>query len=128
MQQIWLIAGPPGCGKTNWIRETLQNHEGSCAYIRLDGAAQEGLEIGHNAGIDHSWLKDQIPQLQKFSDPATSSQLSSSDRFVLIEAQQFSAPTARDDGPDPQIKQQLERFNLKPDRILVSDDPKHYRV
>ena len=118
MQQTWLITGPPGCGKTNWILEVLQKHRGDCAYLRLDGSSHEGLEQGHNAGIDRAWLMDQIPQLQKFSDPATSSQLSSSDRFVLIEAQQFSAPTPSADGPDPQIKQQLERFNLTPDRTL----------
>ena len=118
MQQIWLITGPPGCGKTNWIRETLLNHEGTCAYLRLDGSTQESLELGRNAGIDHSWLRDQIPQLQELSDPALSSQLSSDDHLVLIEAQQFSAPTPSAEGLDPQIKQQLERFHLTPDRTL----------
>jgi hypothetical protein len=61
---------------------------------------------------------DQIPQLEDWSEPTSDSQLSSSDRFVLIEAQQFSAPKPSADGPDPQIKQQLDRFNLTPDRIL----------
>ena len=118
MQQIWLITGPPGCGKTNWIRENLLNHEGTCAYLRLDGATQESLELGRNAGIDQSWLRDQIPQLQELPDPAPSSKLSSDDHLVLIEAQQFSAPTPSAEGLDPQIMQQLERFHLTPDRTL----------
>ena len=118
MQQIWLITGPPGCGKTNWIRETLLNHGGTCAYLRLDGSTQESLELGRNAGIDHSWLRDQIPQLQELSDPALSSQLSSDDHLVLIEAQQFSAPTPSAEGLDPRLTQQLERFHLTPDRTL----------
>jgi broad-specificity NMP kinase len=54
MQQTWLITGPPGCGKTNWIRETLLNHGGACAYLRLDGATHEELGLGHNAGIDQA--------------------------------------------------------------------------
>ena len=118
MQQTWLVTGPPGCGKTNWIRETLLNHGGACAYLRVDGSTHDGLELGHNAGIDRSWLMDQIPQLEDWSEPTSDSQLSSSDRFVLIEAQQFSAPKPSADGPDPQIKQQLDRFNLTPDRTL----------
>jgi hypothetical protein len=111
-----LIKGPPGCGKTNWIRETLLNHSGTCAYLRLDGSTQEGLELGRNAGIDHSWLIDQIPQLQQLSDPDPSSKLASDDRLVLIEAQQFSTPSA--EGLGLQITQQLERLHLTPDRTL----------
>ena len=118
MQQTWLITGPPGCGKTNWIRETLLSHGGACAYLRLDGAAHEDLGLGHNAGIDQSWLMDQIPQLEDWSDPAPSSPVPSDDRFVLIEAQQFSSSTQSEDGLDPQIKRQLQRFNLMPDRTL----------
>jgi hypothetical protein len=62
-QNTWLITGPPGCGKTNWIRDTFLKHPGTCAYLRLSGSEQEGLEQGHNAGIDSTWLKDQIPEL-----------------------------------------------------------------
>ena len=84
MQQTWLITGPPGCGKTNWIRETLLNHGGACAYLRLDGAAHEELGLGHNAGIDQGWLMDQIPQLEDWSGSAPSSSVPSDDRLVLI--------------------------------------------
>ena len=48
MQQSWLITGPPVCGKTNWILETLLKHVGDCAYLRQDGSSDVGLEQGQN--------------------------------------------------------------------------------
>ena len=48
MQQTWLITGPPGCGKTNWILETLLEHGSDCAYLRQDGSSDVGLEQGQN--------------------------------------------------------------------------------
>ena len=36
MGQVCLISGPPGCGKTTWVLQRLQPHQGPCAYLRLD--------------------------------------------------------------------------------------------
>ena len=36
MGQVCLISGPPGCGKTTWVLQRLQQHQGPCAYLRLD--------------------------------------------------------------------------------------------
>ena len=113
MQQTWLIAGPPGCGKTNWIRESLLKLQGVCAYLRLDGLSHEGLEAAMNAGIDRTWLIDQFPQLQDLSLKGFQNPPPSEDRLVLVEAQQFNpSSTNVAQGIDPRIQEQLERFNL----------------
>ena len=130
MQQTWLITGPPGCGKTNWILEAFQKHGGNCAYLRLDGSSHEGLEQGHNAGIDRAWLKDQIPQLQTLSMAGLQPLPPTEDRLVLLEAQQFRLLSATESEPiDPLVQQQLDQFQLKPDRILQfgldSELPEH---
>lgn len=50
MSTTWLISGPPGCGKTSWILDTLKQHKGACGYVRLDGPREEaGLEQSRNA-------------------------------------------------------------------------------
>ena len=119
MQQTWLITGPPGCGKTSWIRDCLLKHAGACAYLRLNGSIQEGLEQGHNAGIDCAWLTDQIPKLQNLAISEPMAAHPGDDCLVLIEVQQFRpSPQSGADGIDPQIKQQLEPLNLKPDRLM----------
>ena len=51
-----------GCGKTTWVLETLKQHQGACAFLRLEDRL-EGLEQGVDGGIDLAWLKDQIPEL-----------------------------------------------------------------
>ena len=120
MQQTWLIAGPPGCGKTNWIRETLLKHQGVCAYLRLDGLSHEGLEEGVNAGIDRTWLIDQIPQLHDVSLKGLQDPPPSEEFLVLVEAQQFKpCSTNVAQGIDPRIQEQLERFNLSPDKTWL---------
>ena len=86
MSTTWLISGPPGCGKTTWILKTLRDHPGPCGYLRLKGTSHEGLEQGRDAGIDRTWLQDQIPTLQDLSAPQQSS--SAADQINLIELQQ----------------------------------------
>ena len=68
MGQVCLISGPPGCGKTTWALQRLQQHQGPCAYLRLEGNKEAGLEQGEDSGIDLAWLKDQVPRLE---EPAT---------------------------------------------------------
>tara|TARA_Y100000385_G_scaffold271902_1_gene312247 strand:- start:591 stop:881 length:291 start_codon:yes stop_codon:yes gene_type:complete len=84
MHQTWLIAGPPGCGKTNWIREKLLKHQGPCAFLRLDGWSHEGLEAGMNAGIDLTWLSDQCPQLIDLSPAALYDPASDHIEFLTV--------------------------------------------
>jgi len=62
MGQVCLISGPPGCGKTTWALQRLQQHQGPCAYLRLEGNKEAGLEQGADSGIDLAWLEDQVPK------------------------------------------------------------------
>ena len=67
MSQLWLVLGPPGCGKTSWIRDQLVRHPGPCAYWRLQGPSFDNFEQGLDGGIDglnacecstpHNWQK-----------------------------------------------------------------------
>ena len=50
MSQVCLISGPPGCGKTTWALQRLQQHQGPCAYLRLGGVKEAGLEQGEDSG------------------------------------------------------------------------------
>ena len=115
----WLIAGPPGCGKTTWIRNTLKAHQGSCGYLRLNVPSQPGLEQGRDLGVDKAWLLDQIPGLHDLSDPAHNDGHAETNALNLIEVQQFQAPAAPSpDALSPTIRQQLEQHKLQPDRVM----------
>lgn len=118
MHQTWLITGPPGCGKSNWIRDALLRHEGPCAYLRLNSSRMEGLDHGPIAGIDSAWLRDQIPELEDLSRQPSRA-LHAKNGLVLIEVQQFQQPKrSESQGLDPKVKQHLEQLNLRPDRTL----------
>ena len=119
MRQVWLISGPPGCGKTNWILSEIKKHGGSCGYIRLSGFSEKSLEQANSSEIDFVFLKDQIPQLidlSKFSDHLFSDQDNS---LIFIELSQFYLPNQSGlAGIDPRIIRQLENLKLLPDRYL----------
>ncbi len=73
-----------------------------------------------NAGIDRTWLCDQIPQLQDLSLLGQQELPFSVDCLLLVEAQQFKPTTTGDaEGIEPRILQQLERFNLSSDKIFL---------
>ena len=125
MSQVWLVLGPPGCGKTSWIRDQLVRHPGPCVYWRLQGPSFDNLEQGLDGGIDGAWLKDQIPELQ--IPTGQLSELSIDDGLLrekellmVVEVQQFQAAvsTCAED-IHPMISKQLENVHLKPDRIVT---------
>ena len=120
MSTTWLISGPPGCGKTSWILDTLKQHKGACGYVRLDGPREEaGLEQGRNAGIDRAWLQDQIPHLQDLADPQQNGVAAADDRINMVEVQQFRPPAHPGaEGVEPAVNEQLAVLNLQPDRCL----------
>ena len=119
MNNTWLISGPPGCGKTTWILETLKNHAGPCGYLRLDGTSEQGLQQARNAGIDHAWLKDQLPQLLDLSDSDLDTKAQLDNLLAMIELPQFRAPRESGlNGIDPSVSEQLSTLNLTPDRVL----------
>lgn len=93
MGQVCLISGPPGCGKTTWALQRLQQHQGPCAYLRLKGDKKAGLEQGADSGIDLAWLKDQVPRLEE-PTPSNGAELKQdNDGLTLIEVQQFHPPS-----------------------------------
>ena len=115
MSQTWIISGPPGCGKTTWILNTLKAHSGSCGYLRLEGLSYPRLEQGNDANIDWHWLKDQIPHLNDLRSGDSKASQTDQSRFNLIELPHFHAP----DNTDPPeinaaIHSQLIRLNLNP--------------
>ena len=119
MGQVCLVSGPPGCGKTTWMLETLRQHQGPCAYLRLEGDRSEGLEQGVDGGIDLTWLKDQIPALTALQPSPSGESLHHEAPLILIEVQQFRVPETHGlDGYAASIRERLDALNLKPDQIL----------
>ncbi|WP_413440462.1 ATPase [Synechococcus sp. MIT S1220] len=126
MTQTWLISGPPGCGKTNWILNALKSHAGPCGYLRLEGGSRPGLEQGRDSSIDWNWLKDQIPQLTDLRSNEDSGDYEQHEStFKIVELSQFQTLRGTEpDGVNTIVKAQLEELNLKPQRIRhFGEDP-----
>ena len=118
-QRVCLVSGPPGCGKTAWALQTLQSHQGACAYLRLAGDSPDGLEQGLDSGIDEAWLQDQIPELQSAQRYEQGPDQDADDQFTVIELQQFRRPEHQGiDGYGAQVLAQLESLQLQPTQTL----------
>jgi len=118
-QQVCLVSGPPGCGKTAWALQTLQSHQGACTYLRLAGDSPEGLEQGCDSGIDQAWLEDQIPSLQSAQSMGQRQDNVADQQLTVIEVQQFRRPEHKGiDGYGAQVQAQLESLQLKPTQTL----------
>jgi len=118
MAQTWLISGPPGCGKTTWMLNSLKNHQGPRGYLRLPGLSTAGLEQPDDCGIDLSYLQDQISDLIDLSNTGQASE-GEEQQLNLVELSQFQPPaTSGLGGVDSSVIQQLEALGLRLDRAL----------
>ena len=116
--QTCLIAGPPGCGKTQWILNRLKDHDGPSAYYRFEASSVPGLDAGGDTVIDQIWLQDQIPRLETTSKQHPQTQKATPNILTLIEVQQFQVAQEGDvDAIHPSVKEQLAALNLHPERI-----------
>ena len=119
MGQVCLISGPPGCGKTTWALQRLQQHQGPCAYLRLEGETAAGLEQGEDSGIDLTWLKDQVPRLEEPATANATDLKQDNDGLTLIEVQQFHPPSKEGvEGLGHDVRSKLEALQLHPDQLL----------
>ena len=119
MRQVWLISGPPGCGKTSWILDRLKKHNSSCGYLRLPGFSENSLEHADSNEIDSVFLKDQIPQLIDFSKSSDRLYANQDGLLLFIELPQFHLPKQSGlAGIDRRIIRHLENLKLLPDRYL----------
>jgi len=119
MSQVWLISGSPGCGKTNWILKNFMNYSGNCGYLRLGGYSEINLEQAINSKIDFAFLKDQIPNLLDLSNLNSISKQDKEKILIIVEFPQFFLPKAQGiNGADLRIINELEKYNLQPNRYL----------
>lgn len=119
MQQVTLVSGPPGCGKTAWALQAFQAHHGPRTDLRLVGDEQEGLQQGQDSGIDLAWLQDQLPDLQSPLAADKATKTGSGDELIVIEVQQFRPPQVEGlDGYGAAVKRLLAELDIRPSRFL----------
>jgi G3E family GTPase len=101
------------------VLQRLEEHPGPCAYLRLEGDKEAGLEQGADSGIDLAWLKDQVPRLDE-STPSNAAELKQdNDGLTLIEVQQFHLPSQEGiEGLENEVRSKLEALQLQPDQFL----------
>lgn len=118
MQQVTLVSGPPGCGKTAWALQAFQAHHGPRTDLRLVGDEQEGLQQGQDNGIDLAWLQDQLPDLQSPLAADKATKTGSGDELIVIEVQQFRPPQVEGlDGYGAAVKRLLAELDIRPSRV-----------
>ena len=118
MAQTWLISGPPGCGKTTWMLNSLKSHQGPRGYLRLPGVSSAGLEQAVDGGIDPNYLRDQLTDLIDLSNTGQDSS-HQEQQLNLIELTQFEPPSSSAlEDVDSSVIQQLEALGLQLDRAL----------
>ena len=115
----WLISGPPGCGKTTWILNKINNFNEQCGYLSLAGETEKGLEPAPINSIDRIWLKDQIPNLIDLSDSKIDFSSKLDSLHVMIEFQKFKGNKQNNSNEfDWSLNNKLAAMRINVDRIM----------
>ena len=95
MGQVCLVSGPPGCGKTTWVLETLKQHQGACAFLRLEGIDLKGWNKVSMAGSIRLGSRIRSLNWLRYSHQHQGKSSRHDGQLTLIEVQQFRAQKRR---------------------------------